>query len=97
MKNSKTREILLNMSFDFFVPEIVMIELKKYIPYIVQKSGLKEVETIKLLNFLLENLKLVPLEEYIEKLPCAMEIMSKIDEKDAQFVALGLLIKNDGI
>jgi len=97
LKDSTTREILLNESFDFYLPEIVMSEVKKYLPYIIQKSGLTEEEIKKLLNTLLENLNLVPIDEYVEKMDEAMEIIGKIDEKDTQFIALALSIKNDGI
>ena len=31
LKNSTTRELLLNESFEFYLPEMVMIELKKYL------------------------------------------------------------------
>jgi len=97
LKDSTTREILLNESFEFYLPEMVMIELKKYLSYIIQKSGLTEKEIKEILNTLLENLKLVPLDEYEDKMGEAMKIMSKIDEKDAQFIAVALSIKNDGI
>ena len=97
LKDSTTREILLNESFDFYLPEIVMSEVKKYLPYIIQKSGLTEEEIKKLLNTLLENLHLVPIDEYVEKMDEAIEIIGKIDEKDTQFIALALSIKNDGI
>ncbi len=97
LKDSTTRQLLLNESFEFYLPEIVIIELKKYLLYIIQKSGITEDEIKNLLNALLENLKLVPLDEYEEQMDEAMEIMGKIDEKDTQFIALALSIKNDGI
>ena len=97
LKDSTTRELLLNESFEFYLPEIVMSEVKKYLPYIIQKSGKTEEEIKKLLNILLENLNLVPIDEYEENMDEALEIMSKIDEKDTQFIALALSIKNDGI
>jgi len=97
LKDSTTRQLLLNESFEFYLPEIVIIELKKYLIYIIQKSGIIEDEIKKLLNALLENLKLVPFDEYEDQMDEAMEIMGKIDEKDTQFIALALSIKNDGI
>jgi len=97
LKDSTTRALLLNESFDFYLPEIVMSEVKKYFPYIIQKSGKSEEEIKKLLNILLENLNLVPIEEYEDQMDEALKIMSKIDEKDTQFIALALSIKNDGI
>jgi len=97
LKDSTTRQLLLNESFEFYLPEIVIIELKKYLIYIIQKSGITEDEIKNLLNALLENLKLVPFDEYEDQMDEAMEIMGKIDEKDTQFIALALSIKNDGI
>lgn len=97
LKDSTTRELLLNESFQFYLPEIVMSEVKKYLPYIIQKSRQTEEEIKKLLNILLENLNLVPIDEYEKKMDEAMEIISKIDEKDSQFIALALSIVNDGI
>jgi putative PIN family toxin of toxin-antitoxin system len=97
LKDSTTRELILNETFEYYLPEIVISEVKKYLPYIIQKSGLTEEEIKKFLNTLLENLKLVPLDEYEEKMDEAMEIIGKIDEKDTQFIAIALSIKNNGI
>lgn len=97
LKDSTTRELLLNESFEFYLPEIVMSEVKKYFPHISQKSGKSEEELKKLLNVLLENLNLVPIDEYEDQMDEALKIMSTIDEKDSQFIALALSIKNDGI
>ncbi len=97
LKKSTTREILLNESFEFYLPEIVLSEVNKYIPYIIQKSKLSEEEIKKLLNTLLENLNLVPIDEYKGKINEGMEIIGDIDEKDIQFIALTLTIENDGI
>ena len=97
IKDSTTRELLFNESIEFYLPEIVMSEVNKYLPYIVQKSKLSEKEIKILLNTILENLHLVPINEYEGKLKEGMEIMGNIDKKDTQFIALSLAIKNDGI
>lgn len=97
LKDSTTREILLNESLNFYLPEIVLSEVNKYLPYIIQKSELSEEEIKKLLNSLLENLILVPIDEYENKMDEGMKIIGKIDEKDTQFIALALSIENDGI
>ena len=97
LKDSTTREILLNESLDFYLPEIVIIEVNKYLRYISEKSKLSEEEVKNLLNSLLENLHLVPIDEYEIKMDKGMEIMGEIDEKDSQFIALALAIENDGI
>ncbi len=97
LKDSTTREILLNESLNFYLPEIVLSEVNKYLQYIIQKSELSEEEIKKLLNTILENLILVPIDEYEKKLNEGMKIIGNIDEKDAQFIALALSIENDGI
>ena len=97
LKDSTVREILLNESINFYLPEIVLSEVNKYLPYIIQKSELNEKEIKKLLNTLLENLILVPIDEYEKKMDEGMKIIGKIDEKDTQFIALALSIENDGI
>ncbi|MHA1256698.1 MAG: PIN domain-containing protein [Promethearchaeota archaeon] len=97
LKDSTTREILLNESLNFYLPEIVLSEVNKYLPYIIQKSELSEEEIKKLLNTILENLILVPIDEYEKKMNEGMKIIGNIDEKDAQFIALALSIENDGI
>ena len=97
LKDSTTREILLNESLNFYLPEIVLSEVNKYLPYIIQKSELSEEEIKKLLNSLLENLILVPIDEYEKKMDEGMKIIGNIDEKDTQFIALALSIENDGI
>jgi len=97
LKDSKIREILLNESLSFYLPEIVLSEVNKYLPYIIQKSELSEEKVKKLLNTLLENLILVPIDEYKNKLDDGMKIIGNIDEKDTQFIALALSIENDGI
>jgi len=97
LKDSTTREILLNESLNFYLPEIVLSEVNKYLPYIIQKSELSEEEIKKILNTLLENLILVPIDEYEKKMDEGMKIIGNIDEKDTQFIALALSIENDGI
>ena len=97
LKDSTTRKILLNESLNFYLPEIVLSEVNKYLPYIIKKSRLSEVEIKIILNTLLENLILVPIDEYGKKIKEGMKIIGNIDEKDVQFIALALSIENDGI
>jgi len=75
LKDSSTREILLNESIDFYVPEIILSEIKKYLPYIAQKSELSEDDVKKLLNTHMENLHLVHIDEYEGKMDEGMNII----------------------
>ncbi len=97
IKDSITRKILLNPKFEFYVPEYFLSELNKYIPEIMKKAKLKNEELEKLINFFLEKIHLVPINEYKENLEKATEIFGIIDKKDIAFIALALSIKNDGI
>ena len=97
LKDSRIRKILLNESLSFYLPEIVLSEVNKYLPYIIQKSELSEEKIKKLLNTLLENLILVPIDEYEKNMDEGMKIIGSIDEKDTQFIALALSIENNGI
>ena len=81
LKDSINRELLLNEFFEFYLPEIVLREVNKYLPYITQKSKLSEEEIKKLLNILLENLNLVPIDGYKGKMNEGLEIIGNIDEK----------------
>lgn len=97
LKDSKARELLLSETFEFYLPEIVLSEINKYILYIVQKSNLNEKEIKVVLNKILEKLNIVPIQVYEDKIPEALSIMEKIDKKDTQFIALALKIENDGL
>ena len=44
IKDSTTRELLLNEKFDYYLPEIVFVEVQKYKSYISKKAGLTEDE-----------------------------------------------------
>lgn len=90
IKDSITRKILLNPKFEFYVPEYFLSELNKYIPEIMKKAKLKNEELEKLINFFLEKIHLVPINEYKENLEKATEIFGIIDKKDIAFIALAL-------
>ena len=56
MKDSITREILLNTNFEFYIPEYLLLEIEKHKELILRKSGLSEIkiwstaELIKVIN-----------------------------------------------
>ena len=71
--------------------------MAKYSDVISSKSGLAKKEIKLLIDTLATNLKLVPLEEFVEGFGQAEEALNNIDEKDIPFLALALSIKCDGI
>lgn len=97
IKDSITRKILLSPKLKFYLPKYLLNEISKYIPEISEKAN-QGIEIIKkILNILLENFFIVPFSVYKPNLKKAIDIMRDIDEKDVQFIALALSIKNDGI
>ena len=50
-----------------------------------------------LIDIILSNINVVPLDEYKKCIPEAFKIMKDIDENDTAFLALALCLKADGI
>ncbi|TFG01290.1 MAG: PIN domain-containing protein [Promethearchaeota archaeon] len=97
IKDSITRKILLNPEYEFYVPDFFLYELKKYEQYLIKKTNLTKNEFKLVLDKLLDNIYLIPIKEYSEKLTKARNIIGDIDKKDIPFIAVALSIKNDGI
>ncbi len=70
--------------FEFVAPEFLLIELKKHIKEIFERSRLSEPEFNEVLEFLKMQIRIIPESEFIDKLPEAM----KINFKDAPYIAL---------
>lgn len=66
---------------DFYLPEIVMEEVKKFFPYIKKKSNLSEDQLKELLKIFPENITLVPMNKCKDRMNGTIEIMGTIDEK----------------
>ena len=67
-------------------PEELVLEFKEYTSLLREKSG--EFEKRTLLAFTL--ISIIPLEVYKDKIPEALNIARKFDEKDTPFIALAL-------
>lgn len=44
IRDSTTRNIIINSEFDFYFPEPSLNKIRKYQAYIIGKSGLSEIE-----------------------------------------------------
>ena len=97
IKKGKTREILHSKKFDFWTVEGAITEITKHSALLTQKTGLTEQEIKSIYNLLLFDVKIIPEEKIIKKMPEAIQIMQKIDETDAIFIAGALAINADGI
>src|SRR6056297_1209790 len=83
-----SRNILFDHKFSFISTEFTFNEVRKYIPIISEKSGVGK-EKIEEALFLLP-IKIYSRKEYINKIKSAEEIISKIDKKDIDILALSL-------
>ena len=97
IKDSITRKILFNPDYKFYVPDFFLFELKKYKEYLMKKTKLEKPKFKQILNDILGNIFLIPINEYSDKLIKAKEIIGNIDEKDIPFIAVALSLKNNGI
>ena len=97
IRDSKSRELLITTSLNLYSPDTLLESIEKHKNEFIEKSGLTNEEFETLLNFLLENIIIIKQEEYASKLELSKEIMKDIDIEDANYIALALLIVNDGI
>ena len=97
IKDSITRRIILLDDFDLHTPEYVFIELEKHIDYIQKKSKLNKKNIELLIEIIMTNINVVPIDEYKKDIPEAYKIMKDIDENDTAFLAVALFQKVDGI
>ena len=74
-----------------------MYELIKLKIYLLEKIKIIETEFGELLKILFKKTHLVPLNKYMSKIPETIKLMGNIDRKDIPFIAIALVIKNNGI
>ena len=97
LKESTSRKIIFDNHFLFFAPDYIETELFPHREYLIQKAKMTESDFDTLLHILLEQITLVPFEEFEQDYSRAIGIMESIDENDAPFLAVGLALKLDGI
>ena len=94
IKESTTRWIILFLEADFYFPEPLFEEVKKYKKLIEEKSGLNEAEFSQNLKKILEYVSIIPTEDLQKYLEEATKIMEKIDPKDSVVLAAALSVKD---
>ncbi len=97
LKDSSSRELILSGRFEFYSPDQLVIEIKKYEDHLTEKGRLEHGQFDTILNALLDNIILVPYEEFRLEFEEAIGIMLDIDVKDAPFLAVGMALGLDGI
>lgn len=92
IKNSVTRELIVNSPFDLYFPEFELKEIKKYEKLILKKSGLSRENFVILMRKLLKYVHLVKEKDILDQKSKAKDVMDKIDENDSVFIASALSI-----
>tara|TARA_Y100000310_G_scaffold182007_1_gene182022 strand:+ start:3543 stop:3953 length:411 start_codon:yes stop_codon:yes gene_type:complete len=97
IKEGLNRRIIVTDSLRFYTLNYVIMETRKYMDYIIEKSGITKNEAEILLSLFMENITILSDEEIRSKISEAKEIMKNIDINDAPILACALAIRNDGI
>ena len=90
IKNSLTRDLIVNSQQNLILPEFEFIEIENHKEEILRKSYLSENEFKILLNKLLKYVKIIKTEETINYKQEAFDIIGEIDEDDTIFFATAL-------
>ncbi|UZE93820.1 MAG: PIN domain-containing protein [Candidatus Pacearchaeota archaeon] len=90
IKNSLTRELILNTKARILFPELILDELRNHEQEIIKKSGISRQEYLFILSKLLKYVMVVPSELCLPFKEKAKEIMDKIDPDDSVFIATSL-------
>ena len=97
LKSSATRAILLHPSFEFFLPEFGLEEIRRHKPELRKRSGLTDEAIDLLLSLLLERVAIVSATLIEPHLEHAKRLIGHRDPADIPFVAMALTITNDGL
>lgn len=90
IKDSKTRELLIETKNTYYSPEYLKEEINKHKDLILEKSGLNQKEFELLFNLIMENIRIIPKEEYDNRTEKAHSLLENIDVKDVPFLACAL-------
>lgn len=95
IKDSTTREILCDTTFDFVAPEFILEEINKYKSEIYKKAGISDEELELVISILFENINIIPKEDYEHHL---IELKKAIsDVKDIPYLTCCIATKAQGI
>jgi predicted nucleic acid-binding protein len=85
-----TREIIMNLNYNFILPEFAFEEIEEHKLEIIKKSSLSEREFNILFLRLLKYIRRIPKEIICDYAEDASEIIKEIDKEDIQFIATAL-------
>src|SRR3989344_8877060 len=95
VKESTTREIIFDKTFEFFAPEYIKNEIENYKDEIIEKISIIYEEFEILNSLVFENIAIIPQSEYNKFLDELKNEIQDID--DLPYLAVCLLIKAEGI
>lgn len=90
IRDSLTRKIILDSNHRFYAPEFLRTEIEKYEDLITEKSNSNENEVETLLSLVLDEVEVLPIESYKDKLSKAENLIGEEDIKDVPFLAVAL-------
>lgn len=90
IKDSLTRELIVNSNHDFIFPEFEFQELYKHKQEIIEKAEYSEIEFIRLISILLKYMQIISIEEIRDYYSQACKIIGNIDREDIIFISTAL-------
>ena len=90
LKDSTSRNIIVNSEQDFCFPEPSLHKIRKYKDYILEKTGFSELEFLVIFHTLLGFIKIIPTEDILVHWKEAKIIMEHIDPEDVTIIATAL-------
>lgn len=90
LRKGSTRDLLFSKAFEFFSPDRLVAEILAHKEEFKQKGSMLEQEFQLALKLELENIAIVPIEEYGLLKQNALSLCPKDHEKDWPFLALAL-------
>lgn len=90
IKDSITREIILNSNNEFLLPEYSLLEIRRHQNYILSKTQLSKEEFDRLIKKILKYITIVEIGKIINHREKADKIIGYIDKDDVLFVACAL-------
>ena len=97
IRDSTSREILLNPNFEFYTPDFLLSEIKNHKNLIMKKGGLSESKFDTIYELLIDRINVLPKSDIMDYIDEAKQIIGDIDRDDVTFIALALSIPNSGI
>src|SRR3989344_111159 len=90
LRKGDTRRVLLSNSFEFFSPESMKLEVLKHKKEFMEKGSMGEEEFFVVLGLELENISVLPVEEYSPFKKKALGLCPEGHEDDWPFIAVAL-------